>query len=198
MRSCGRSCLAAVLVLVAVLFRRPEAVVLAAPFGVFAVWAAVNRPAGQPQVSITPGAPSLLEGQATSLRIAVTDLDPRVDLLTAVVPRNRWFELDPPAGGRSCRPARPRCGSSWPPRTLRWGRRKIDATSVVASSMLGGYRTEPIRTTDYLHDTAAAGARSRRSTRCRDRPAWSGCTPRGGRARAPRSPACGRTGRATG
>lgn len=145
--------LAAVLVLFAVLFRRPEAAVLAAPFGVLAVWAGVRRPAGQPQVSITPGAPSLLEGQATSLRIAVTDLDPRVDLLTAVVPRNPWFELDPAAGGKVVPAGPAEVRIELATRTLRWGRRKLDPTSVVASSLLGGYRTEPIRTTELTFKT---------------------------------------------
>jgi uncharacterized protein (DUF58 family) len=69
------------------------------------------------------------------------------------MPRSRWFELDPVAGGQVVPAGPAEVRIELAVRTLRWGRRTIAPASVVASSVLGGYRTEPVRTAELTFTT---------------------------------------------
>jgi uncharacterized protein (DUF58 family) len=138
--------LAGGLIILAVLARRPDAVVLAAPFGVLALWSAVRRPSGEPIAEVEMSAPSLLEGQATTVRLTMHGLDPRADQVVAVLPRSRWFELDPVSGARVVPAGRLAVPVDITIRTLRWGRRRFGSGHLVGTSVLGAYRTVALRT----------------------------------------------------
>lgn len=127
---------AAVLAVVAVLFRRPDAAVLGLPFGVLAVWGLLTRPSGQPRATLTPDTTTLFEGQATELRIALCGTD--ADLVTVVLPRDRWTAYDPPSGARVSTAA----GAVVAVRSRRWGRRTVEQVRVAGTSLLGAYRTD--------------------------------------------------------
>lgn len=145
--------LAGGLVVLAVLARRPDAVVLAAPFGVLALWAAIRRPSGPPAAEVTMTAPSLLEGQATTVRLTLAGLDPRVDQVIAVLPRCQWFEFDPVSGARVVSAGPDAVPVDITVRSLRWGRRRLQAAHLVGASVLGAYRTAPLRTDELTVTT---------------------------------------------
>jgi len=136
---------AGVLVL-AVLVRRPDLVVLGAPFGVLAVWGLLARPRapGPPVVRLESDSPMLLEGQATRLR--VTFESPGADQVVVVLPRRRWFETDHVSGTRVVAGGGGVVEVGIDVRALRWGRHQLEAAFVVGASLLGAYRTDLVRT----------------------------------------------------
>jgi uncharacterized protein (DUF58 family) len=138
----------AVLVVLAVLARRPDLAVLGAPFGVVAVWGALRRPAaraGGPVVRLVEDTPMLLEGQATRVRVRLENAG-RVDQVVVVLPRHRWFEYDPVNGVRVVPGGGEVVETGIDVRALRWGRHHLDRAFVVGTSVLGAYRTDPLRT----------------------------------------------------
>lgn len=129
--------LAGLLTVVAVLFRRPEAAVFGLPFAVLAVWGVLTRPSGTPQARATADSPTLFEGQATTVRVALDDPG-RADLVTVVLPPGQWVTYDPPSGAQ----VGPADDAAVGVRARRWGLHKLDQIQVVATSVLGGYRAD--------------------------------------------------------
>ena len=131
-----------VLTALAVLFRRPDAAVIGLPFAVLAVWGALTRPRGRPQASLATDSTTLFEGQATTVRVALYEEDgtpaERVDLVTVVLPRGRWFGFDPPSGAQVSLAA----DAAIVLRSRRWGIHPLEQLQVVATSQLGAYRAD--------------------------------------------------------
>ncbi len=134
--------LGGVLTALAVLFRRPDAAVIGLPFAVLAVWGALTRPRGRPRASLTTDSATLFEGQATTVRVALNEEDGtpavRVDLVTVVLPRGRWFGFDPPSGAQ----VSPAADAAIVLRSRRWGIHPLERLQVVATSQLGAYRAD--------------------------------------------------------
>lgn len=138
--------MSAVLVLAAVVLRRPDAAVLGLPLALLAFWGAFARPAGTPEAEASLDATTLFEGQATGYRVRVTGLDDRADLLVAALPRGRWFAYDPVGGARAVA-VQPGIGAAELDlglRSERWGRRTVERPTIVCTSLLGAYRTESL------------------------------------------------------
>lgn len=70
------------LALLAVVFHRPDLVVLATPLLVVAGWGRLTRPSGTPRVDLRVPEGDLAEGQATGIRLVADDLD-EVDTIGA-------------------------------------------------------------------------------------------------------------------
>ncbi|MGH3460213.1 MAG: DUF58 domain-containing protein [Kribbellaceae bacterium] len=134
---------AAVLLAVAVLGRRPDLAVLGLPFAVLAVWGAFTRPSGQPAATAALDVTTLFEGQATRLRIGYDAGGPGTDLVVVAVPRGRWLQFEPRSGALAV-PARDEIELLV--RSQRWGLRQVEPPQVVGTSLLGAYRTETLRT----------------------------------------------------
>jgi uncharacterized protein (DUF58 family) len=134
--------LGGMLTALAVMFRRPDAAVLGLPFAVLAVWGALTRPRGRPQATLSTDSAALLEGQATTVRVALHEQDgtpaERVDLVTVVLPRGRWFGFDPPSGAQVSLAA----DAAIVLRSRRWGIHPLERLQVVATSRLGAYRAD--------------------------------------------------------
>jgi uncharacterized protein (DUF58 family) len=134
--------LAAVLLLVAVVARRPDAAVLGLPLAVLAGWGRYLRPQRRPTVRTELDADVLFEGQATTYRLRVEEgADPDLDLIVAALPRGRWFRFDPihaavaePAGDGAVE-------LEVGVRSERWGRRQLGPPLALGTSVLGAYRT---------------------------------------------------------
>lgn len=134
-------CLAAGLLLVAVLARRPDLAVLGLPFGLVAVWGRLLRPHDVPVVRTELDADVLFEGQATTYRVAVEGtLDPDIDLVVAALPRTQWFRYDPPQAAVAEPAADGTVSLEMGVRSERWGVRQLERPQVIATSVLGGYR----------------------------------------------------------
>jgi uncharacterized protein (DUF58 family) len=134
-------CVAAGLLVIAVLGRRPDAAVLGVPLAFIAVWGRYFRPSEQPAVQTELDADVLFEGQATTYRLQVPgSLDPDVDLIVAALPRTRWFRYDP-ANAAIAEPVSDGVVSlEVGVRSERWGLRHLERPNVIATSVLGGYR----------------------------------------------------------
>ncbi|GAA0608033.1 DUF58 domain-containing protein [Kribbella sandramycini] len=137
-------CVAAVLLLVAVIARRPDAAVIGLPFAFIAVWGRFFRPRAQPAVESELDADVLFEGQATTYRLRVAGVaDPDVDLIVAALPRSQWFDYAP---AQAAIAEQVHNGDAVQlevgVRSKRWGQRALERPTVAATSVLGAYRTQ--------------------------------------------------------
>jgi uncharacterized protein (DUF58 family) len=141
---------AAVLLVIAVVGRRPDAAVLGLPLAFIAVWGRYFRPREEPQVQTELDADVLFEGQATTYRLRVPGtVDPDIDLIVAALPRSRWFDYSPRQAAVA-EPVRISADASEDApdavalevgvRAKRWGLRTLERPTVVATSVLGSYR----------------------------------------------------------
>ncbi len=128
-------------VTVAVLFRRPDLLVLAAPFAVVAVWSSVVRPPADTVVEsrITPD--TFREGEATTWRGVMSD-DRGLDHLVGYVPEREWLETRPPSGVVVA----PAAGGDLvdrvevPIRATHWGTHRVGPINVVGVGAWGAFR----------------------------------------------------------
>ncbi len=136
---------AAVLLVIAVVARRPDAAVLGLPLAVLAVWGRFLRPQEQPEVQTELDADVLFEGQATTYRLRASGaVDPDIDLIVAALPRSKWFDYSPrqAAIAEPVRPSEADVSLEVGVRAKRWGLRALEKPTVVATSVLGAYRTQ--------------------------------------------------------
>ncbi|MFF1818523.1 DUF58 domain-containing protein [Kribbella sp. NPDC058245] len=143
---------AAAMLVIAVLARRPDAAVLGLPLAFVAVWGRFFRPRAEPEVHTELDADVLFEGQATTYRMHVpSTVDPEIDLIVAALPRSKWFDYAPRQAAVA-EPVRPQAseGDDVPDavelevgvRSKRWGLRALERPTVVATSVLGSYRIQ--------------------------------------------------------
>ena len=126
--------------LAAVLFGRPDALVLAVPFLVFAVAGALFRPTAAPVVTIDLPDIRAIEGQSIEI---VTSVQPaaRMNHVSVGVRRDFWFECAPETGIVSAS-----ISSAGTPVDLpisltpiRWGIREVAAVYVMAADAWGSF-----------------------------------------------------------
>ncbi|MDX6261360.1 MAG: hypothetical protein QOH84_3048 [Kribbellaceae bacterium] len=134
---------AAALLLIAVLARRPDMAVLGLPLAFVAAWGRYFRPHEEPVLETELDADVLFEGQATTYRLKVAEgLDPDVDLVVMALVRTPWFRYDPPQAAV----AEPVTDGSVTLevglRSERWGLRQLERPNVIATSVLGAYRIQ--------------------------------------------------------
>lgn len=149
------------LVVVAVLWLRPDLLVLATPFAVVAVWSAVTRPDAPPVFEDGLDNVTIREGDATTWRGTVTGSghdtgsregdadstgdgtahrDGGIDLVAAAFPADPWVQLQPVAGTVTVAAAGGRADVAVALRAIRWGRRVIDPVEVAVASTWGAFR----------------------------------------------------------
>ena len=132
---------AAVLLVLAVLARRPDAAVLGLPLAFVAVWGRYFRPRERPEVRTELDTDVLFEGQATTYRLEVAGtVDPDIDLIVAALPRSQWFQYDPAQAAIAEPVADGAVTLEVGLRSKRWGIRALERPTVVATSTLGAYR----------------------------------------------------------
>ncbi|WBQ04061.1 DUF58 domain-containing protein [Kribbella sp. CA-293567] len=128
--------------MIAVLGRRPDLAVLGLPLAFVAAWGRFFRPRAQPVVTTELDADVLFEGQATTYRLKVDEeLDPDVDLVVMSLLRTPWFRYDPPQAAVAAPAGQGGVAVEVGLRSERWGLRPLEHPIVIATSVLGGYRT---------------------------------------------------------
>jgi len=140
---------AALLTLAAVLARRPDLLVFAAPFAVVATWTILAKPSVAPTVRQTLAHPVVREGEATTWHIAVHDAEGRVDDVAIALQVPAWVERQPEEGqvATSLRDdGDDRLAVVLRP--IRWGRRRVGPAVVAASSAWAGFRWESVQLAD--------------------------------------------------
>jgi uncharacterized protein (DUF58 family) len=134
-------CIAAGLLMIAALARRPDAAVFGVPLAFVAVWGRLFRPQGRPVVRQRLDRDVLFEGQATTYRLTVAEpLDPHIDMLVMALPRAPWFRYDPPRAALAVPAKNGKVSLEVGLCSERWGVRLLDSPHVIAASGLGAYR----------------------------------------------------------
>ena len=133
------------LVMIAVLFRRPDLLVIAAPFAIVTGWSLVSRPQRSPSVVTVLSDPTVREGHTTTwaAHIEQSPGDHPIDVTVAAMASAPWLEPTPASGVATG-------GSDLTiaVRATRWGRHELDPVTVSATSAWGAFRwedrTEPL------------------------------------------------------
>jgi len=129
------------LALAAVLLRRPDALVLAAPLLVAAGAGVWRRPVADPVVEERLGHAVLREGQGTVWHVQMHDPMRGVDDVAVVLDTPAWTERQPESGQRVASLHDDGPGAvDIEMRSTRWGRRVVGPALVVASSPWAAFR----------------------------------------------------------
>ena len=134
---------AVVLVAIALIWRRPDLLVIAAPFAVVTAWSSLDRPTQSPVFVDSVGHATLREGDATVWRGAVEGV-PAVDLALAVIDHDAWVETRPECGVVTAPGDDTRASLEVPLRSTRWGVRTIEHIHVGALSPWAAYRSSTV------------------------------------------------------
>lgn len=141
-----RSTIAAgALAMIAVMYRRPDVLVISSPFAIISAWSLMTRPLHAMTMRVVLAKPTVHEGQSTIWSVDVQH-DPRerpADLVVAAMKRTRWIEPTPAAGVVSgLSPL------SIELRAIRWGWHELEPITVHATSAWGAFRwtdhTDPL------------------------------------------------------
>jgi len=134
------------LLLAAILLRRADLVVLAAPLVIGAALALTDRPTGRPAVGLTVPGDAVLEGGETTLTATVVSSD-TLDLAALVLTVPPWLEPVsghlPPAAAVAV-PAGPAVHVPFELRSARWGRRPVGPVTLHAAAAYGLLRWPPV------------------------------------------------------
>lgn len=129
------------LVSIAVIARRPDLLVLGAPFAAAAVWGASARPRAVPSVRQRLGHGVLDEGDTTTWHVRIDDTDGGAETVAAVLDVPTWVERGPTLGRGVSHFADERVVElPLSVRPTRWGRRRLGPALVVATSPWGAFR----------------------------------------------------------
>lgn len=136
---------AAVLLLCALLFHRPDLVVLGTPFLLVTTWSLVNRPSAQPTLRYPSAAPILREGDSMIWGVEVRVV-PGLEQVAVLVEPGPFQQLRPSAGIVAKAPARKDAtmGLAVQARATRWGIHTLGRTAVCATSAWSAYRWGPV------------------------------------------------------
>ena len=138
-RAYYRSAVVAVgLVALAVLFRRPDFLVLATPAAVVASWSALTRPTARPTIEDRLGHGTVREGDATSWRTDVRG-DEHIDLVSVAVSDMDWIQRRPKKGSLTAAASGGGGSLLLHVRSMRWGRRELEPLHVTAASPWGAF-----------------------------------------------------------
>lgn len=130
---------AAVVIAVALIWRRPDLLVVATPLAIVAVWSAITRPTREPAVVDRLGTGTLREGEATMWH---GDLQggPELDLAVAVLADAPWTDRQPASGALAV----PVDGGSVDlrigVRSTRWGVRAVEPVLVISTPPWASFR----------------------------------------------------------
>lgn len=135
------------LVALALLFRRPDLLVVATPPLVVTVWSVLTRPERTPVIEDRLGHGTIREGDATSWLTSVSEAD-NVDLVATSVADMDWAERSPNRGALTTGVSDGVGTLRMNVRSMRWGRRDLEPLQVSASSSWGAFEyttTLPMR-----------------------------------------------------
>ena len=130
---------AVVLVVVALVWRRPDLLVIAAPFVVVTAWSTLARPTITPSIDDGVVHPTIREGDATRWRGRVT-ATPGLDIATASIQCDQWLETKPSRGAIAVAATDGATELDIAVRSTRWGGRVIERVHVSGTSAWGAFR----------------------------------------------------------
>jgi len=126
---------------VALVARRPDLLVFAAPLVVVAVWGVLLRPSGAPEVRQVVDQPDLREGQVTTWRVKVVDRYGAIDDVAVAFDPPAWVDQRPMEGHFAVSLRDDGDGPlNVDIRPVRWGRHRLRPPLVVAASAWNSFR----------------------------------------------------------
>ena len=123
----------------ALIWRRPDLLVIATPAAVATVWSLLTRPGASPVLVERTGHPTIREGDATTWHGTISGSD-EVDLAVAELDDAPWFETVPTAGVVTAAAVDGSANLEIRVRSTRWGTRPIEPVHVSAATAWGAYR----------------------------------------------------------
>jgi len=142
-----RSAVGAVVVLMlALIARRPDLLVIATPLAVVTVWSLLTRPSSPPTFDERLGHSTIREGEATTWHGDFSG-GGEFDIAVASLQPTRWMNTRPSSGAVTAAATDGAASLAIGLRSTRWGWRPVETVSVVAVSPWAGFRwsTQPAR-----------------------------------------------------
>jgi uncharacterized protein (DUF58 family) len=135
---------AIVLIAVALLWRRPDALIIATPLAVVATWSMLTRPTTSPALDDRLGNSTIREGDATTWYGDVMGSD--VDVAVAVLDDSPWIDAKPSSGVATVLAANGTADLRIGVRSTRWGVRPLERVHVVAATPWAAFRWAVVTT----------------------------------------------------
>ncbi|MET0911215.1 MAG: DUF58 domain-containing protein [Ilumatobacteraceae bacterium] len=130
---------AAVLIACALLWRRPDLLVIATPLAVVTAWSVSTRPSAAPTFVDRLAHPTIREGDATTWHGQVAGV-PELDLAVAALDDAPWVDMRPASGIVTARAADGVVRLDIGVRSTRWGTRPVERVRVVAATPWAAFR----------------------------------------------------------
>lgn len=127
------------LIMIALIWRRPDLLVIATPLAVVAAWTALTRPGPAPEFTEQLGHPTIREGDASTWSASVAG-GPEIDLVIAALEEAPWIETRPRNGVLTTAAVGGAAHVAVALRSTRWGRRPIERARIAAASPWAGFR----------------------------------------------------------
>ena len=136
----------AVMTSAALIFSRPDLLVLGGPLVLITVWSLMTRPFGDPLPVTSLAHRSLREGEATTWQTSLTTVS-GMEQAVVVLATGSWAELSPSTGVRARTASADSTGAAITLdvglQSRRWGRRRVGSGLVSATSAWGAFRFGP-------------------------------------------------------
>ena len=139
---------AAVVITVALIGRRPDLLVIATPLAVVTTWSLLTRPTSPPTFDERLGHSTIREGEATTWHGEYSGAG-ATDIVAASIRPSPWMDNRPSGGAVTAGTVDGAASLAIGLRSTRWGSRPIETVSVVAVSPWAGFRWS---TTTTRHD----------------------------------------------
>ncbi|MET0910670.1 MAG: DUF58 domain-containing protein, partial [Ilumatobacteraceae bacterium] len=130
---------AAVVITIALIGRRPDLLVIATPLAVVTVWSLVTRPTSPPTFDERLGHSTIREGEATTWHGECSGVG-AIDMVAASIRPAPWMATRPAGGAVTASAVGGTASVAIALRSTRWGWRPIEKVSVVAVSPWAGFR----------------------------------------------------------
>lgn len=127
------------LIMIALIWRRPDLLVIAAPLAVVTAWTVLTRPASTPLVAERLGHPTIREGDATTWNAVVTG-GGELDMVVACLDAAPWVETRPRSGVATAAAVDGGGHLAVALRSTRWGRRPVEPTTIAVVTSWAGFR----------------------------------------------------------
>lgn len=130
---------AAAMVTFALIWRRPDLLVIATPLAVVTVWSLVTRPGALPNFVESVGHPTIREGDATTWHGAFAGVA-ELDLVVGALDEAPWTETVPASGVATTAAVDGSATLAIRVRSTRWGTRPVEPVHVSAATAWAAFR----------------------------------------------------------
>ena len=141
---------AVVLTTIALVWRRPDLLVIASPMAVVTAWSLMTRPGGAPTFEDRLAHPTIREGDATTWHGDVSG-EPTLDVAVAAVTPAAWVETRPSSGVATAAAIDGTARLAVDLRSIRWGTRAIEPVDVLAATPWGAFRWHTHTVLSLIH-----------------------------------------------